>query len=206
VAPGQSQATQPATSPGFSFQPSYSGVYEAVPPDSPSSPCTTRTSADRRRYSSLAPVAQHPVPWGAGVAAAPGSRTILWACCKGSSFCLAARRSGLIAASPTRRVGNTLPSANAQPGPRGAGQHLRGLKRGKQVMGAGVESPRHSALGDVCKGRASPSVSAGASSARAGWGVRRRCLIYPGVGRPEGKIPAMLLVGWLVICEWPGAT
>ena len=48
----------------FSFQPSYSGVYEAVPPDSPSSPCTTRTSADRRRYPSLAPVAQHPMPRG----------------------------------------------------------------------------------------------------------------------------------------------
>jgi hypothetical protein len=65
-------------------------------------------------------------------------------------------------------------------------------------MGAGVESPQHRMLGGVCKGLVSPSVSAGASSARAGWGVRRRCLIYPGVGRLEGKISAMLLVGWLV--------
>ena len=65
-------------------------------------------------------------------------------------------------------------------------------------MGAGVESPRHWMLGDGCKGWVSPSVSAGASSARVGWGVRRHCLIYPGVGRLEGKIPAMLLVGWPV--------
>ena len=47
---------------GFSFLPSYSGVYEAAPPDSPSSPCTTRTSADRRRCPSHAHVAQHPMP------------------------------------------------------------------------------------------------------------------------------------------------
>ena len=65
-------------------------------------------------------------------------------------------------------------------------------------MGAGVESPRHWMLGDGCKGWVSPSVSAGASSARAGWGVRRHCLIHPGVGRLEGKTPAMLLVGWPV--------
>ena len=38
-------------------------------------------------------------------------------------------------------------------------------------MGAGVESPRYWMLGDGCKGWASPSVSAGASSALAGWGV-----------------------------------
>ena len=65
-------------------------------------------------------------------------------------------------------------------------------------MGAGVESPRHWMLGDGYKGWVSPSVSAGESSARAGWGVRRRCLVYPGVERLEGRIPAMLLVGWLV--------
>ena len=47
----------------FSFQPPYSGAYEAVPPDSPSSPCTTRTSADRRRYLSLVHV-KHPIPRG----------------------------------------------------------------------------------------------------------------------------------------------
>ena len=39
-------------------------VYEAAPPDSPSNPYTTRTSADRRRYPSLAHVAQHPIPQG----------------------------------------------------------------------------------------------------------------------------------------------
>jgi hypothetical protein len=65
-------------------------------------------------------------------------------------------------------------------------------------MGAGVKSPRHRMLGDVCMGWVSPSVSAGASSVRLGWGARRRCLIYPGVGRLKGKIPAMLLVGRLV--------
>jgi hypothetical protein len=49
----------------FSFQPSYSGVYEAAPPDSPSNPRTSRTSADRRRYpSSLVHVAQRPMPRG----------------------------------------------------------------------------------------------------------------------------------------------
>jgi hypothetical protein len=65
-------------------------------------------------------------------------------------------------------------------------------------MGAGVESPRHWILGDVCRGWVSPSVGADASSARLGWGVKRRCLIYPGVGRLEGKTPAISLVGWLV--------
>ena len=39
----------------FPFQPSYSGVYAAAPLDSPSNQWTTRTSADRRRYPSLAP-------------------------------------------------------------------------------------------------------------------------------------------------------
>ena len=34
-------------------------------------------------------------------------------CFKRRSFCLAVRRSGLIAVPPTRRVGNTLPAANA---------------------------------------------------------------------------------------------
>ena len=48
----------------FPFQPSYSGVYEAAPPDSPSNPCTTRTSADRRRYQPLSHVAQNPMPRG----------------------------------------------------------------------------------------------------------------------------------------------
>ena len=53
------------------------------------------------------------------IRSAQGSRTILWACCKGRPFCLAARRSSLIAASKkTRRLGNTLPTvtANVQPG------------------------------------------------------------------------------------------
>jgi len=36
--------------------------------------------------------------------------TIFLACCKGRSFCLAARRSSLVTASPTHRAGNTLPS------------------------------------------------------------------------------------------------
>ena len=74
-----------------------------------------------------------------GLAAAPGSRgpAVFLACCAGRSFCLAARCAGLIAA-----------------------------PRGKQVMGAGVESPRYGMLGGVYKGRASLSVSAGASSAR----------------------------------------
>ena len=44
-----------------------------------------------------------------------------------------------------------------------------------------MESPRQRMLGDVCKGWVSPSVSAGASSARVGWGVRRRCLICAGI-------------------------
>jgi hypothetical protein len=48
------------------------------------------------------------------------------------------------------------------------GSMCEGL-RGKQVMGAGVESPRHWMLGDGCKEWVSRSVSAGASSARAGW-------------------------------------
>jgi hypothetical protein len=75
-------------------------------------------------------------------------------------------------------------------------------------MGAGVESPRQGVLGDVyktgliqqqdIKGFVSPPVSAGASSVRAGREVRRRCLIYRGVGRLEGKTPAMSLVGRLV--------
>jgi hypothetical protein len=61
-----------------------------------------------------------------------------------------------------------------------------------------VEFPRNRILSDVCKGRVSPSVSAGAGSARDGCGVRWRCLIYPGVGRLEGKTPVMLLVGRLL--------
>ena len=49
----------------------------------------------------------------AGVTAAPGRRAIFLACCKERSFCLDDRYSCLIAASPTRRVGNAMPSANA---------------------------------------------------------------------------------------------
>jgi hypothetical protein len=58
-------ASRPTSNVAGIFLPTfYSGVYEAAPLDSPSSPCTTRTSADQRRNPSLAHVAQHSMPRG----------------------------------------------------------------------------------------------------------------------------------------------
>jgi hypothetical protein len=119
VAPGHSQATPPGTSPGFSFQPSYSL----------SSPCTTSASADRRRYPSLAHVAQHSMP--RGFQPRPHD---LFSSYKSRTCCPAPHGPGCAFAEdralPTRRVGE----AAIKPERRAAKQNERPLQQAQIVV------------------------------------------------------------------------
>jgi hypothetical protein len=81
--------------------------------------------------------------------------------------------------------------AQKYPGIKSGKQETRGRRSRPQEENRSLGwgwNPRGMGCWATCARRGvSPSVSAGASSVRARWGVRWRCLIYPGVGRLEGK-------------------